>query len=115
MYKEPNFHNFDEILVIGKTNLTLTGFQTFCIAKDDEIFFYHIHKWKYRNPKVSLTHKNIVSHNYDINSLINLSKEEIIIICLPLAHIFERTVMSYYLSRGISIYFVDDIQNVANL
>ena len=34
---------------------------------------------------------------------------------LPLAHIFERTVMSYYLSRGVSIYFVDEIPNVGNL
>jgi long-chain acyl-CoA synthetase len=62
-----------------------------------------------------LSHKNIVTQLHDINKLIDLPKEEIALSLLPLAHIFERTVMSYYLSRGISIYFVDDILNVANL
>ena len=64
---------------------------------------------------VMLTHKNIISQLHDINKLIDLPKNETSLSLLPLAHIFERAVMSYYLSRGISIYFVDDIQNVANL
>ncbi len=35
--------------------------------------------------------------------------------CLPLAHVFERMVMYFYISRGISITFADDIQNVGVL
>ena len=31
---------------------------------------------------------------------------------LPLAHIFERMVMLYYLSCGVSVYFVDDLKNI---
>ena len=62
-----------------------------------------------------LSHKNIVTQLHDINKLIDLQKRGNALSLLPLAHIFERTVMSYYLSRGISIYFVDDILNVANL
>ena len=113
--KEPNFYNFDEILVIGKQICDSTGF-TPHKAQDDEVFSIIYTSGNTGTPKgVMLTHKNIVSQLHDINSLINLQQEEIALSLLPLAHIFERTVMSYYLSRGISIYFVDDIQNVANL
>lgn len=113
--KEPNFYNFDEILVIGKQICDSTGFTPF-EANPDDIFSIIYTSGNTGTPKgVMLSHKNIVSQLHDINKLINLQKSEISLSLLPLAHIFERTVMSYYLSRGISIYFVDDILNVANL
>lgn len=113
--KEPNFYNFDEILVIGKQICDSTGFTSF-EALEDDIFSIIYTSGNTGTPKgVMLTHKNIVSQLHDINSLINLEQHEVSLSVLPLAHIFERTVMSYYLSRGISIYFVDDVQNVANL
>jgi len=34
---------------------------------------------------------------------------------LPLAHIFERMVVSYYIASGISIYFVNDVNNLGNI
>ena len=113
--KEPNFHNFDEILVIGKQICDAKGFQTFDVKEDDTFSIIYT-SGNTGTPKgVVLTHKNIITQLKDINSLVNLSKDEISLSVLPLAHIFERTVMSYYLSRKISIYFVDDVQNVANL
>ncbi|MEZ4694579.1 MAG: AMP-binding protein [Aliarcobacter sp.] len=113
--KEPNFYNFDEILIIGKQICDSTGFTSYK-AQENEVFSIIYTSGNTGTPKgVMLTHKNIVSQLHDINTLINLQQEEIALSLLPLAHIFERTVMSYYLSRGISIYFVDDIQNVANL
>jgi long-chain acyl-CoA synthetase len=113
--KEPNFYNFDEILVIGKQICDSTGFTSF-EALEYDIFSIIYTSGNTGTPKgVMLTHKNIVSQLHDINSLINLEQHEVSLSVLPLAHIFERTVMSYYLSRGISIYFVDDVQNVANL
>ena len=113
--KEPNFYNFDEILVIGKQICDSTGFTPFK-AFEDDIFSIIYTSGNTGTPKgVMLSHKNIVTQLHDINKLIDLPKEEIALSLLPLAHIFERAVMSYYLSRGISIYFVDDIQNVANL
>ena len=113
--KERNFYNFDEILVIGKQICDSTGFTPF-EAKEDDIFSIIYTSGNTGTPKgVMLSHKNIVSQLHDINKLIDLPKGEIALSLLPLAHIFERTVMSYYLSRGISIYFVDDVLNVANL
>lgn len=113
--KEPNFYNFDEILVIGKQICDATGFTSF-EANPDDIFSIIYTSGNTGTPKgVMLSHKNIVSQLHDINKLIDLPKGEVSLSLLPLAHIFERTVMSYYLSRGISIYFVDDVLNVANL
>ena len=113
--KEANFYNFDEILIIGQQICDSTGFIPHK-ADEDEIFSIIYTSGNTGTPKgVMLTHKNIVSQLHDINKLINLDEEEIALSLLPLAHIFERTVMSYYLSRGISIYFVDEITNVSNL
>ncbi len=113
--KEANFYNFDEILIIGKQLCDSKGFD-FYQAQEDDIFSIIYTSGNTGTPKgVILTHKNIISQLHDINFLINLNEKEISLSLLPLAHIFERTVMSYYLSCGISIYFVDDISNVGNL
>jgi len=64
---------------------------------------------------VELTHKNIVSQLYDTQDKYPLYKTDTALSFLPLAHIFERMVMSYYLVSGIKIYFADDVKNVGNL
>lgn len=113
--KEKNYYNFDEILIIGKQICDDTGFKAH-IPNENDVFSIIYTSGNTGTPKgVMLTHKNIISQIKDINKLINLEQKEVALSLLPLAHIFERTVMSYYLSRGISIYFVDDITNVTNL
>lgn len=113
--KEDRFFNIDDILVIGQQICDSKGFEPH-IPHEDEIFSIIYTSGNTGTPKgVMLTHKNIVSQLHDINTLISLKQNETALSLLPLAHIFERTVMSYYLSRGISIYFVDEITNVANL
>jgi len=113
--KEANFYNYDDILVSGQEICLLKGFE-FHEPHEDDVFSIIYTSGNTGTPKgVMLTHKNIISQMYDINQIINLQEKEIALSLLPLAHIFERTVMSYYLSRGISIYFVDEITNVGNL
>jgi len=113
--KEDKFYNFDEILVIGQQICDASGFMPHK-AEEDEVFSIIYTSGNTGTPKgVMLTHKNIISQLHDINTLIELEEQEVALSLLPLAHIFERTVMSYYLSRGISIYFVDEITNVSNL
>ena len=113
--KEDNFFNYDDILVTGHEICLLNGFRA-NIPKEDDIFSIIYTSGNTGSPKgVMLSHKNIISQIKDINTLISLPKEEVVLSLLPLAHIFERTVMSYYISRGVSIYFVDDIQNTAKL
>ncbi|MBL6621557.1 MAG: long-chain fatty acid--CoA ligase [Rickettsiales bacterium] len=64
---------------------------------------------------VCLTHKNLVSQIKDSDKSFPVNSDDVILSYLPLAHIFERMVMYFYLSKNSEIYFVDDIENIANL
>lgn len=59
---------------------------------------------------VELTHENLIIQIKDAQHAIPLQSSDVILSLLPLAHIFERMVMLYYLASGTKIYFVDDIQ-----
>ena len=113
--KEENFYNYDELLIISKQRCDTTDFVTY-EADENDIFSIIYTSGNTGTPKgVMLSHKNILTQMYDIDSIIGLEQDEIILSLLPLAHIYERTVMSYYLSKGVSVYFVDEITNVSNL
>jgi len=64
---------------------------------------------------VELTHKNIITQLHCINKDFHINNNDRTLSLLPLAHIFERAAMSFYLSKGASIYFVDELPNVALL
>ena len=65
---------------------------------------------------VELTHFNLLSQIFDTSLKYKLyNKTDKAMSLLPLAHIFERMVMHYYLSTGISVYFADDVKNIGNL
>jgi long-chain acyl-CoA synthetase len=87
------------------------------VAHSDEICSIIYTSGNMGTPKgVMLSHKNIISQVKDTTKLFKLNdKDDIAFSFLPLAHIFERMVMTFYLSRGISVYFADDVKNVSNL
>ncbi len=65
---------------------------------------------------VELTHFNLISQIIDTAIKYKFDpKTDIALSLLPLAHIFERMVMHFYLSTGMSIYFADDVKNIGNL
>lgn len=112
--KEDNFFNYDENLTLNQTCKELSS--TTYKANEDDIFSIIYTSGNTGTPKgVMLSHKNILTQIKDIDLLMKLQQEDIILSLLPLAHIFERTVMSYYLSKAASIYFVDDLKNTASL
>jgi long-chain acyl-CoA synthetase len=63
---------------------------------------------------VELTHHNLISQIKATAEFFPLSTQDVALSFLPLAHIFERMVMMFYISQGISIYFADDVKNVGN-
>lgn len=65
---------------------------------------------------VEITHKNLVSqiHGATERFPINPAKDSALT-CLPLAHVFERMIIYFYISNGLSIYFADDIKKVGDL
>lgn len=61
---------------------------------------------------VEVLHQSLVSQIHDSDSFFRLNKSQVVLSYLPLAHIFERMVMMYYLSIGMNIYFVDNIKKL---
>jgi long-chain acyl-CoA synthetase len=57
---------------------------------------------------VELTHGNIVSQVHATSQRFECFPSDIILSALPLAHIFERMVMYFYISSGLPVYFADD-------
>ncbi|MCP4971080.1 MAG: AMP-binding protein [Arcobacter sp.] len=113
--KEKGFYNLDDIFVMDSVTCNINDLKN-DIPNEDDIFSIIYTSGNTGTPKgVKLTHKNIISQIHDINQILMLEEDEVILSLLPLAHIFERMVMSFYLNRGVSIYFVDEIVNVSNL
>ena len=65
---------------------------------------------------VELTHRNLISQIHATAKNYIFDREnDIAFSFLPLAHIFERTVMHFYLSQELTVYFADDVKNVGVL
>ena len=65
---------------------------------------------------VELTHRNLISQIHATAQNYHFDRQEDIAFSfLPLAHIFERMVMHFYLSQELSVYFADEVQNVGVL
>ncbi|WP_294951450.1 AMP-dependent synthetase/ligase [Sulfurovum sp.] len=65
---------------------------------------------------VELTHRNLISQIHATAENYHLDRtSDTALSVLPLAHIFERMVMHFYLSQELSVYFADDVKNVAAL
>ncbi len=63
---------------------------------------------------VELSHHNLVSQIKVTATCFNLNhKSDVALSFLPLAHVFERMVMMFYIAQGIKIIFVDDVKNIA--
>ena len=63
---------------------------------------------------VEISHQALISQIKDSETFFHLDNLEVALSYLPLAHIFERMVMMYYISKGLTIYFVDDVKNLGS-
>ncbi|TKG96459.1 long-chain fatty acid--CoA ligase [Puteibacter caeruleilacunae] len=65
---------------------------------------------------VELTHRNLINQVVNIAKLFPLDTHtDRAVSFLPTAHIFERTVVYFYLSRGVSIYFTPNVALVGEI
>ena len=63
---------------------------------------------------VELTHKNLCFQIQCSHKTFPLDPStDVVLSCLPLAHIFEKMVMYFYISSGVPIHFVDHINHIA--
>ncbi len=65
---------------------------------------------------VEITHKNLVTQIKGADANFELKHDEDIALSfLPLAHIFEGMVINFYISKGISVYFVNNVNDIGKL
>ena len=63
---------------------------------------------------VMLTHNNILSNVEAVIGYIPIDETSRALSFLPLCHIYERTVIYVYLRRGISIYYAESMETIAD-
>ncbi len=61
-----------------------------------------------------ITHQNFLSQIESLEKIFDINSEDTAISFLPMAHIFERMVVFFYISRNVSVCFVNDVKNLVN-
>ena len=103
--------SFSELSQLGKTKNQ--GYQQLPKSPSDNLATIVFTSGTTNKPKgVMLSHGNLISQIIDCSVFFPLSPQQKALSYLPLAHIFERMVMLFYLTQGVSIYFVDDIAKI---
>jgi len=119
-HQDKNFMNFLELATKGdkvSTDLPELYYELVAKLKEEDLATIIYTSGSTGQPKgVPITHKNIVSQVLGAEQRFPLdSAKDKALSCLPLAHVFERMVIYYYMSTGMSVYFADDIKNVGDL
>lgn len=111
--------SFDDVIALGEKAALDQKYQlaSFLEAvKADDLATIIYTSGSTGKPKgVELTHRNLISQIKATQRCFPLKGHDVTLSFLPLAHIFERMVMMYYLTQGISIFFADDVKNLGAL
>jgi len=122
IYRNPTtiYKSIDDLLADGETidkaNPTLFDELLSRIYADDLATIVYTSGTSGTPKGVELTHANLISQVHATAQNYHFDREkDIAFSFLPLAHIFERMVMHFYLSRELTVYFADDVKNVGVL
>ncbi len=63
---------------------------------------------------VMLSHGNLLSNVIDVGESYNFTEKDVSLSVLPLSHVFERTGMYVYIFNGMSVYYAESIEKVAD-
>lgn len=119
-HDEKNTCQFDDVIKIGnealKKNPEIITTLMNRVSKDDVATYIYTSGSTGMPKGVELTNYNLVSQVMAAAELFTVTAgKDVALSCLPLAHIFERMVMYFYFSQGVSIFFADDVKNLATL
>ncbi len=117
---ESGYRTLDELLIYGesidKERPTLFDDLLQRIGPDDLATIVYTSGTSGTPKGVELSHANLISQIHATAENYHFDREEDVAFSfLPLAHIFERMVMHFYLSRELTVYFADDVKNVGVL
>ncbi|HEY0458038.1 MAG TPA: long-chain fatty acid--CoA ligase [Pyrinomonadaceae bacterium] len=63
---------------------------------------------------VMLSHQNLISNVIDAGEKFSFSEKDVPLSVLPLSHVFERSAMYLYIFNGMSVYYAESIDKVAD-
>jgi long-chain acyl-CoA synthetase len=116
---ENNSITFESLILLGKKAAETQKYNFEDLvksAKADDLATIIYTSGSTGNPKgVEITHANLVSQIHATAQVFFLNESDTALSFLPLAHIFERMVMMFYITQGVTIYFADDVKNLGNL
>ena len=83
--------------------------------KPDDLFTLIYTSGTTGNPKgVMLSHNNLVSNVTSCLKLMPVEAGNPVLSFLPLCHVFERMIASIYIMKGLSIYYVESMETIAD-
>jgi long-chain acyl-CoA synthetase len=63
---------------------------------------------------VMLSHQNLISNVIDAGEKFSFSEKDVPLSVLPLSHVFERSAMYLYIFNGMSVYYAESVDKVAD-
>ena len=103
--------SYKEVVELGKQqNTDLTPYRE-AVGLDDLLTLIYTSGTTGKPKGVFLSHKNIISNVEACNHLVTDEYKKALSF-LPLCHIFERMVVYMYFSKGVQIYYAENLDNI---
>ncbi|MGJ1263817.1 AMP-dependent synthetase/ligase [Sphingobacterium spiritivorum] len=101
----------DDVITFGKEqDIDLKPYKD-AVSEDDLLTLIYTSGTTGKPKGVLLTHKNVMSNVNASNHLLKTEYNKALSF-LPLCHIFERMVVYLYFSRGVQIYYAENLDNI---
>ncbi|SFQ39929.1 AMP-dependent synthetase/ligase [Hymenobacter arizonensis] len=111
----PGTRHFSELLELGKKGNVADLEPLKAAVQSDDLLTLIYTSGTTGSPKgVMLTHDNILSNCRSSQPAVPVSKEDKALSFLPLCHIFERMVTYLYMINGVSIYYAENMEVIAD-
>ncbi|RTQ53501.1 long-chain fatty acid--CoA ligase [Hymenobacter gummosus] len=107
--------HFDELLEMGRKGNVADLEPLRAAVQPDDLLTLIYTSGTTGSPKgVMLTHDNILSNCRSSQSFVPVTKDDTALSFLPLCHIFERMVTYLYMINGVSIYYAESMETIAD-
>jgi len=106
--------HFEELLELGKKGNPADLEPIKAAVQPDDLLTLIYTSGTTGQPKgVMLTHNNLLSNCRNAQRFVPVTKDDKALSFLPLCHIFERMVSHLYLINGVSIYYAESMESIA--
>ncbi|GAA4378034.1 long-chain fatty acid--CoA ligase [Hymenobacter koreensis] len=113
--KLPGARHFNELLEMGKGGDKAELERMKAAVQPDDLLTIIYTSGTTGNPKgVMLSHDNILSNCRNSQPFVPVTKNDSALSFLPLCHIFERMVTYLYMQNGVSIYYAESMEVIAD-